>query len=91
VRRVLRCPSKQGISSLLCSCAFSACWVGEVFTQYLILISYQLYITFKCMSLGFKFEGGMDRQGRLLVFTGSSSCIICRPSLIRVCWVSFGA
>jgi len=27
---------------------------------------------------------------RLLFIMGSSSCIIGRPSLIRVCWVSFG-
>jgi len=40
VWRVLRCPSKRGISNMCCSRAFSACWIGEVSTQYLILIKY---------------------------------------------------
>ena len=45
------CPSKRGISSLCCSHAFSACWIGEVSTQYPIQI---VYIAFNCcMSLGF--------------------------------------
>jgi hypothetical protein len=43
VWRVLQCPSKQGTSSLCCSCAFSACWVGEF---YLVLNFNQVYITF---------------------------------------------
>ena len=50
VRRVIRCPSKRGTNSLCCSCAssvcwslyfpcaFSACWIGDVSTQYLISI-----------------------------------------------------
>ena len=31
--RVFRCPSKRGVSSLCCSCAFSACWIGEGVTR----------------------------------------------------------
>ena len=64
VWRVLRCPSKQGISNLYCSCAFSACWVGIVSTQYFIL--------FKCLSrlFGFMSHGfiakGMNWQRILL-------------------------
>jgi hypothetical protein len=39
VCKVLRCPNKRGNSSSCCSpCAFSACCVGEVSTQYLVLI-----------------------------------------------------
>jgi hypothetical protein len=30
--RVSRCPSKRSISSWCCSFAFSACWVGGVYT-----------------------------------------------------------
>jgi hypothetical protein len=59
VWRVLRCPSKRGISSLCCSCAFSACWVGEVSAQYLISIRCLLFC---CMSLSLVARG-MDWQG----------------------------
>jgi len=52
---VLRCPSKQGISSLCCSRAFSACWVGEVSTQYLFRLN--ISRLFSCMPLGFIARG----------------------------------
>jgi len=45
--RALRCPSKRGISGICCSRAFSACWVGEVYTQYFILKE-----VYRIMSLG---------------------------------------
>ena len=50
VWRVLRCPSKWGISSLCCSCDFPACWVGDVSTQYLDMMRC-ISRLFGCMSL----------------------------------------
>jgi len=55
VWRVLWCPNKRGISNLCCSCAFSACWVGDVPTQH--LISKCMWHLFGCMSLGFVARG----------------------------------
>ena len=55
VWRVMRCPSKRGISSLCCSRACSACWVGEA-SRHLILI-WCISRLFGCMSLGFIARG----------------------------------
>jgi len=52
VWRVLRCPSKRGISSLFCSCAFSACWIREASTRYFLLMRC-ISRLFGCLSLGF--------------------------------------
>jgi len=48
------CLSKRGICSLCYSRAFSACWVGEVSTRYLIPIR---CILFCCRSLGLLARG----------------------------------
>ena len=58
-------------------------------TLYLILIRC-ISRLFGCMSLGFiaRGYGSAAPSTRLM---GNSSCIIGRPSLIRVCWVLFGA
>jgi hypothetical protein len=51
----LRCPSRQGNSSLGCFYAFSACWVAhEVLT---ILIFDQMYVAFGCVLVSQPGEG----------------------------------
>jgi len=62
VQRALRCPSKQCNSSLCCSCAFSACWVGGVSTQYLISVT---CISHLVGSLLASHPGGKDYLGHL--------------------------
>jgi len=59
-RRVLQCPSKWGISSLSCSCAFSACW-GSVNT----IPNFDQAHLSGCVPLGF-IDRGMDWQRHLL-------------------------
>ena len=68
---------------------FSCLLIGEVSTPYLMLI--------KCMLRFLLYVSWFHSQGVWIGsvickgIMGDSSCFLGRPSLIRVCWVSFGA
>jgi len=83
VRRVLQCPSKWGISSSCCSCAFSACW-GSVNT---ILIFDQAQLS-ACMPLGF-ISRGMDWHRHLLGYHGQLFLHYCWQTYIDRCLLGF--
>jgi hypothetical protein len=88
VLRILRCPSKQGASSLCClfSCLFCLLDRGNVYTVF--YFDQMLVISFIASGNGLAAPSASLRATPL---TGNSSCMNGRPSLTRVCWVPYGA
>jgi len=77
------CCKWRGISSLCCSRVFSACWIGEVSSQYLILIKC-ISRSFGSMSLNFIARQGGEGFGLAPPSAGLSRApllaLIGRPS-----------
>ena len=80
----------QQNSSICCSRGLSACWarVGKCFNSTLN----HMFIAFVWLYVSW-FHSQRVWVGRVIcyVIMGNSSCAVGRPSLIRVCWESFGA